>query len=377
MGSQSDLGVEPDGGQRGRNGREALREALQPGGVEPEVVGSLLRHARRHGPAHHVARGQLVHEPLAPGITQQGAVPPQGLGQQRPGHGGMVQGGGMELDELDVGRGHAGPEGHGHAVTGRLLWVGRDREELAGPAGRQHHVGGAHLHRRAVRGQRSHPDAAPVLDQQIQGEPALQHRTRGGIGGIDQGPFDLSPRGRPAGVHHPGPGMSPFAGQGQRPGGLAVELHPEGDQLMDPGRTLVDQDADGLLVTEPGACGQGVGEVQVGRVLVAAEHGGHAALGPAGGGLGEDALGQHAQRGRRPSRRRQSGQPDGGREAGHPAAQDQDVERSGPDRVVHAGSVRANWASRRADASSITRLRPSTCTTLGVYVASSSRSYSA
>ena len=197
------------------------------------------------------------------------------------------------------------------------------------------------------------------------------------IGGVDQGPFDLGPRGRTAGVDHPGPGVPPLAGQGQRPGGLAVELHPEGDQLVDPARPLVDQNADGLLVAEPGAGGQGVGQVQIGRVLVAAEHGGHAALGPAGGRLGEDALGQHAQRGRRPPVRRQSGQPDGGREAGHAAAQDQDVERSGPDRVVHAGSVRANSASRRAEASSITRLRPSTCTTLGVYVASSSRSYSA
>ena len=228
-----------------------------------------------------------------------------------------------------------------------------------------------------VRGQRGHPDAAPVLDQEIQGEPALQHRTRAWRRWHRPGPV----RPRPPWPHRrrgpPGAGSAHPRGPGPGPGGLAVELHPQGDQLMDPGRPLVDQDADGLLVAEPGAGGQGVGQMQVGRVLVAAEHGGHAALGPAGGGLGEDALGQHAQRGRRPPGRRQSGQPDGGREAGHPAAQDQDVERSGPDRVVHAGSVRANWASRRADASSITRLRPSTCTTLGVYVASSSRSYSA
>jgi len=69
---------------------------------------------------------------------------------------------------------------------------------------------------------------------------------------------------------------------------------------MDPARTLVDQDPHRLLVAEPGPGGQGVGQVQVGRVLVAAEHGGDAALGPARGGLGEHTFGEHAQRGRRP-----------------------------------------------------------------------------
>ncbi len=125
------LGVEPDGGQRGGDGREALGEALEAGRVEPEVVDALLGHAGRHGPADDVAGRQLVDEALAVPVAQQGAVAAQRLGEQRPGHGRVVQRGRMELDELDVGRRHPGAQRHGHAVAGGLGRVGGDREELA------------------------------------------------------------------------------------------------------------------------------------------------------------------------------------------------------------------------------------------------------
>ena len=108
------------------------------------MVDPLLGHARRHGPADHVARGQLVDEALAVAVTQQRAVAAQGLGEQRPGHGRVVQRGRVELHELDVGRGHAGPQRHGHPVAGGLGWVGRHREQLAGPARGQHDVVGPH-----------------------------------------------------------------------------------------------------------------------------------------------------------------------------------------------------------------------------------------
>ena len=83
----------------------------------------------------------------------------------------------------------------------------------------------------------------------------------------------------------PGPGVATLAGSASEPGGLAVEHGAEGDELVDPGRAFVDEDAHGVVVAEAGTGGQGVGQVEVGRVLVAAEHGGDAALGPAGGGL--------------------------------------------------------------------------------------------
>ena len=289
----------------------------------------------------------------------------QGLGEERARHGRVMQRGGVELHELDIGRGHAGAQRHGHAVAGRLGRVGGDREELAGAARGQDDVGGPHLD---VVGpgtegrQRGHADAAAALDDQVEREPALEHGAGRAVGGVDQGPFHLGARRRATGVHDAWPGVAALAGERQRAGGLAVELDAQRDQLVHAPGAFVDQNPHRLLVAQAGAGGERVGQVQVGRVLVAPQDRGDAPLSPARGRLGEHALGQDAQ-GRRP------GEPDGGGQAGDAAAQDQDVEgtrrRAGP--AAHAGSVRGadSSASKRADASSITRLRPSTCTTRG------------
>ena len=137
--------VEADLGERRHDRGEPLGEALEAGGVEPEVVDALLEHAGGDGPAHLVARQQLVDEAVALGVAEQRAVAAQRLRQQRPGHGRVVERGRVELLELDVGHGHAGPDGHGHAVAGGLGRVGGDGEELAEAAGGQEHVGGPHL----------------------------------------------------------------------------------------------------------------------------------------------------------------------------------------------------------------------------------------
>ncbi len=168
--------------------------------------------------------------------------------------------------------------------------------------------------------------------------------------------------------------MAALAGERERPGRLAVELNTERDQFLHAPGTLVDQDAHGLLVAQSRAGSQSVGQVQVGRVLVAPEHRGHAALGPAGGRLRQRPLGQDAEGETRSARRDGSGEPDRGGQSGDTAAQDQDVEGSGPGGVGHAGSVRVSSASSRADSSSMTRLRPSTWTTRGTYCSSSARS---
>ena len=62
--------------------------------------------------------------------------------------------------------------------------------------------------------------------------------------------------------------MTALAGQGQQPAGLAVELGAERDELAHPPGPLVDEHADRVDVAQPGAGGQRVGQVQVGRVLV-------------------------------------------------------------------------------------------------------------
>ena len=283
----------------------------------------------------------------------------------------------VELHELDVRRRHAGAQRHGDSVPGRLRWVGGHREELTRTAGRQHDMVGPDLDRRTLRRQRRHPDATAGLDDEVEREPPLEHRARGAVRGVDQGALHFGACGGAAGVDHPRARVTSFAGQRQQSGGLAVELHAERDQFVDPGRAFVDENPHRLLVAQPRPGGQGVRQMEIGRVLVAPEHGGHAALGPTGGGLGEHALGQHAERGLRPAVRRRSSQPDSGREPRHPAPQDQDLERSRPDGGAHAGSVRLSSESRRADAASMTRFLPSTCTTRGTYVESSSRSYSA
>ena len=168
-------------------------------------------------------------------------------------------------------------------------------------------------------------------------------------------------RGRRAGREWP-----PSRASASEPVASRSNSTPERDQLVHAAGALVDEDPHGLLVAQPGAGGQGVGQVQVGRVLVAAEHRGDAALGPAGGRLRQRALGQDAEGQRRSARRDGSGEPDRGGQPGDAAAQDQDVEgsRPGPAWSRRFGQA-CSSASRRADASSITRLRPSTCTTRG------------
>ena len=178
---------------------------------------------------------------------------------------------------------------------------------------------GPHLDRPAPPGgEGQHPAAPPALDQQVDGEPALEHRAGRRPGGLHQRPLHLGPGGRAAGVDHPGPRVAALPGQRQRPRGLPVELGAHGDQLVHPGRALVDQHPDGVGVAEPGPRGQGVGQVQVGRVLVAPEH---AATPPWAQRVADwESSPLVSTPTSAAAGRPRGGQPDGGREPGHPAA---------------------------------------------------------
>ena len=154
-----------------------------------------------------------------------------------------------------------------------------------------------------------------------------------------------APVAAPPGMDDPRRGVAPLVGQRQRPAGLAVEDGAHGDELVDPRRALVHQYPHRVGVAQAGAGGQGVGQVEIGGVLVAAEHGGHPPLGPAGGRLGELGLGQYADPEPGPAggpvtgRCHRRSQPDRGRQAGHTAPQHQDVEGAGvPVRTAHARS---------------------------------------
>ena len=290
------------------------------------MVDALVEHGAGHGPGHDVARRQLVHEPLAPGVAEQGAVAAEGLGQQGPGHLGVVEGGGVELDELQVGYGHAGPQGHGHPVAGGLRRVGGDGVELAEAARGQQRVPGPDLPHHARRVDGHHAPAPPPLDDQVEGEPLLHHRRGGGLDRLHQRPLDLHAGGGPAGVHDPRHRVATLPGQGQLAVGVPVEHRPEGDQVLDPRRPLVDEHPHRIGVAQAGAGGQGVGPVQVGGVGVAAEHRGHAALGPTGGRLVEVALGEHADPQAGIAVGGDGGRLHRGRKPGDAAAQDQEIE---------------------------------------------------
>ena len=237
----------------------------------------------------------------------------------------------MELHELDVGDRHAGPQRHGQSVAGGLGRIGGDGEDLSGTTGGQHGVGGPHLDRPTVEGHRHHAPAPATLHQEVEREPFLEDRGGGRTGGVDQGPLHLGPGGRTPCVDDARSRVAALARQGQRTARLTVEDGPHGDQLVNPRGSLVDQHTHGIGIAQPGAGGQGVGEVEVGGVLVATQDRGHTALGPAGGGLGQLGLGQYpdpesatvtfaAGRTQRRSEAHRSGQ------ARHPTAQDEDVE---------------------------------------------------
>ena len=66
----------------------------------------------------------------------------------------------------------------------------------------------------------------------------------------------------------------------------------------------------------PAPAAERVGQVEIGRVRVAAQHGRHPSLGPSGGGLRQLGLGEHPH-----SQRQLVGGPDRGRQPGHAAAQ--------------------------------------------------------
>ncbi len=118
-----------------------------------------------------------------------------------------------------------------------------------------------------------------------------------------------------------GVGVTALAGEQQSAFPIAVEPGAHGDQLVDATRALVDEHPHGVDVAEPGAGGERVGEVLVGRVDVATEHRGHAALGPPRGGLVELALGEHPD-----AQTRLVGGAHGGRQPRHPAPDDEQVE---------------------------------------------------
>lgn len=104
-------------------------------------------------------------------------------------------------------------------------------------------------------------------------------------------------------------------------------------------RAFLDEHPNSRLVTKAGASSQGVGQVEVRRVLVARQHRGDPSLSPACRCLRQVAFGQHPD-----SHARLACEPHRGREAGYTAAYDKHVEA-----VTHRVLIfRPWWAGHRA-----------------------------
>ena len=230
----------------------------------------------------------------------------------------------MELDELHVGQDRSGAQGGRDPVAGGQGRVGGVGEQLAGAATGQHDRAGPDQVGAAV-GPEERPGDPAVVGDEVDQEGVLDAADRrGGPHRLGQGPLQLGSGGVAAGVDDPrargaalpGPGLLSWARR------VGVEADPSGEQVGDGLAPLLDQCPHRHRVAQPGPGGQGVGHVLGDRVVNQVEHGRDPALGVAGGRVAEAVLGgqQH-----RPARRR--GQ--GGRQPGHPGADDQDADLGG------------------------------------------------
>ena len=172
---QIELGAH--GGDAGKAAHHPLRVEMRQ--VEVHVRVPRLLHLADDGQADHVAGRQfgagivIGHEAVAVAVDQPGPFAARGLADQAAAAAGDVQHRGMELHELHVAQLGPGAIGHGHAVAGGHLGIGRFAIELARPAGGQDRLLGPDhgLAVPAVPHQRAAADA--VQRQQIEREGVL------------------------------------------------------------------------------------------------------------------------------------------------------------------------------------------------------------
>ena len=147
------------------------------------------------------------------------------------------------------------------------------------------------LHRRRPGRCAATPRQRPSSTSRSSANQCSQHGDRGRSHRVDQRPLDLGAGGRAAGVDDAGQGVAALAGQLRAgPRGRGRTSAPRAmSSLTRPGPSST-RTRTASTSHRPGAGGERVGQVEVGGVGVAGEHGGHAALGPAGGGLRSSAL---------------------------------------------------------------------------------------
>ena len=187
---------------------------------------------------HHVARREIAervlprHERFAVVVAQDRALSAQRFGEQRARHRRVMQRGGVELHELEIGNRDAGAQRHRDAVAGGQQRVRGDREALAGAAGGDDGVGRAQHPLGPLRVDGNHSRCAAVLDEQVGGEPSLvDFRTRS-LDRDGQCSLDLGTRRVAARVDDAGDGVAALSSE--REGSVdAVEVSAQRHELAD------------------------------------------------------------------------------------------------------------------------------------------------
>ena len=217
---------------------------------------------------------------------------------------GMVQAGGVELDELHVGDHGPGPVGHGHPVAGGDVGIAGVEVDLADPAGGQQgdagqegvHLAGGFIEdigpQAGFVGFGHHPALAhhPFQGDEIDAHVVFEDPDTGvGQDLLRQDALHFG-AGHVLGVDDPAPGVAAFPAEVVAVVFAGIEVGPQGDQFPDPLRPLAHHQFDDVRVRQALPHGEGVLDV-IFKPVIRTEHCGNATLGLAGGGLGQAPLG--------------------------------------------------------------------------------------
>ena len=195
-------------------------------------------------------------------------------------------------------------------------------------------------------------------------QPALARPVEDGAlqDGGDQGAGDAGPGRVPAGVQDAGGGVCRLEAERRASAGSGVEVHAEPLQPRDVPDGLGAQDPHGVGVVEPGARGEGVGDVRrhgiAGRGLPRGEHRRDAALGVEGVALLEGSLAQEHHLARRSAVPDRVGREQRGIQPRDAAADNHQPRRPGHGRAASIRS-RATFAGAATSSATVIRLTTS------------------
>ena len=208
------------------------------------------------------------HEADAVLVAQDRALAAERLRQQRPRHARVVHRGRVELHELDVGHGHAGPQRHRDAVAGRHRRVRGHREQLARAAGGEHGVPGPQLERHAARRRaraprRSGPSSTTRSTEKHRSRTSIEVERADGVGerALDLGAGRVAAR-----VHDPRQGVPALDARARARRRAVSNSAPSSMSSRTRSRTLGHQHVHGVDVAQPRAGDERVGLVERGRV---------------------------------------------------------------------------------------------------------------